>query len=82
MQNEIPEDISREEYLWLVVPKGVAFSYAPAYKDKMKALIKAKKYVNPLWFSEDNDPDRLARLVKSQLGHYKKYKKYLGKKVR
>ena len=76
---EIPEDISRDEHLWMVVPKGVAFTYAPAFKARMKKLIKEKKYVNPLWFKEDNDPARILRLIKSQLGHYQKYRKYLGK---
>lgn len=76
----IPEDISRNEHLWMVVPKGVAFSYAPAYKERMKKLIRAKKYVNPLWFGKDNDPERILRLIKSQIGHYSKFKKYLGKK--
>lgn len=76
----IAEDISRNEHLWMVVPKGVAFKYAPAFKARMKQLIKDGKYVNPLWFMEDNDPERLLRLAKSQLGHYKKYKKYLGNK--
>lgn len=79
---QIAEDISRDEHMWLVVPKRVAFTYAPAYKAKMKKLIKEKKCVNPLWFSPDNAPERLVRLIKSQLGHYKKYKKYLGKRVR
>ena len=78
--NQIPEDISRNEHLWMVVPKGVAFKYAPSYKAKMKKLIKDGKYVNPLWFSEDNDAERILRLIKSQLGHYKKFKTYLGKK--
>ncbi len=75
----IAEDISRNEHLWMVVPKGVAFKYAPAYKNKMKQLIKEKKYVNPLWFKADNDPVRILKLIKSQIGHYKKYRTYLGK---
>ncbi len=74
--NAIPEDISKEENLWMVVPKGVAFKYASEFKKKMKKLIKAGKFVNPLRFNKDNHPERLLRLAKSQLGHYKKYKKY------
>ncbi len=77
---EIPMDISKDEHLWMVVPKGVAFKYAPSFKKKMKELIRAKKYVNPLWFREDKDLERVLRLIKSQLGHFKKFKKYLGKK--
>ena len=74
--NEIPESICRNESLWMVVPKGVAFKYAPEFKGKMKKIIKDGKYVNPLKFSEDNHPERLLRLAKSQLGHYKKFKMY------
>ncbi|MDO4617886.1 MAG: ATP-grasp domain-containing protein [Clostridia bacterium] len=77
---EIPMDISKDEHLWMVVPKKVAFDYAPAFKKKMKQLIKEKKYVNPLWFKPDNDSERILRLIKQQLGHFKKFKTYLGKK--
>ena len=46
--NPIEEDIAKNEHLWMVVPKGVAYKYAPEYKDRMKRLIKTGKYVNPL----------------------------------
>lgn len=75
--NEIKEKIAKDEHLWMVVPKGVAFKYAPAYKEKMKRLINEKKYVNPLFFSPDNNPERMLRLYKSQMAHYAKFKKYL-----
>ena len=75
--NPIEEDIARNEHLWMVVPKGVAFRYAPEYKDRMKRLIRNGKYVNPLFFKPDNDKERLLRLIRSQLGHYVKFKKYL-----
>ncbi len=45
----------------------------------MKKLIREKKYVNPLWMKGDNDPERIFRLIRSQLGHFVKFKKYLGK---
>ena len=63
----------------MVVPKKVAYTYAPAYKERMKKLIREKKYVNPLWMKGDNDPERIFRLIRSQLGHFVKFKKYLGK---
>lgn len=75
-ENEIPERMSRNEHLWMVVPKGVAFKYAPAFKKQMKTLIEKRRYVNPLIFVCDNKPKRLLALAKSQLGHYKKFKKY------
>lgn len=76
---QLKEDIAKNEYLWMVVPKGVAFKYAPAYRDKMKRLIAENKYVNPLFFKEDKSPERMYRLFRSQLSHYAKFKKYLGK---
>lgn len=76
---QIEEDFARNEYLWMVVPKRVAFKYAPEYKVRMKRLIKAGKFVNPLYFKPDDDPERRLRLAKSQLGHYVKFRKYLGK---
>ena len=79
MDNPIEEDIAKNEHLWMVVPKGVAFKYAPEYKERMKRLIRAKKYVNPLYFAPDNDMERKLRLLRSQLGHFIKFKKYLKK---
>lgn len=73
----LEEKFATEEHLWMVVPKGVAFKYAPAYKEKMKKLIKEKKYVNPLFFKPDNNFERMLRLYKSQFAHYAKFKKYL-----
>lgn len=73
------EDIAKNEFLWMVVPKGVAFRYAPAYEDKMKRLIREKKYVNPLFFKPDSGMGRMARLYRSQFSHYGKFKRYLGR---
>ncbi len=80
--HHLEEDFARNEHLWMVVPKGVAFRYAPEYKVRMKRLIKAGKFVNPLYFKEDNDPERRLRLWKSQLGHFVKFRKYLGKQAK
>ena len=64
----------------MVVPKGVAFKYVKndELRKKMKKLIKEGKYVNPLYFDKDNGIRRNLKLVKSQMGHYLKFKKYLG----
>lgn len=75
----IAEDIAKNEYLWMVVPKRVAFEYASEYKERMKKLIREGKYVNPLFFKPDNGFERMLRLYKSQLSHFGKFKKYLGK---
>ena len=76
LERQLKEEMSRNESLWMVVPKGVAFKYAPEYKEKMQALIKKGKYVNPLFFKPDNNAGRMLRLYKSQLAHYAKFKKY------
>lgn len=70
-----------EKSLWLVVPKGVAFKYIlpEEYRKEMRELIRAKKYVNPLFYHKDKGIMRRLRLMKSQIGHFIKYKKYLGK---
>lgn len=73
--------ILTEKSLWMVVPKGVAFKYIKPleYHKEMKDLIRQGKVVNPLFYEKDNGFKRRLRLFKSQLGHYYKYKKYLGK---
>lgn len=69
------------ENLWLVVPRKVAFDYIRPreYKTRMKSLIRAGKFVNPLFFKGDNNVGRVLRLVKQHVSHFEKYKKYLGK---
>ncbi len=70
--------VSRE-HLWMVVPKGVAFKYIipEEYRQKMRELIKAGDFTNPLYYSEDGGLKRKMTLAKSQLSHYIKYKKYM-----
>lgn len=66
------------ESLWMVVPKGVAFKYIDKqYVPRMKRLISEGKYVNPLFYKADKSLGRRLRLLKSQLGHFYKYKKYM-----
>lgn len=70
-----------EKSLWLVVPKGVAFKYIvpDEYKKEMRELIRAGRFINPLFYEKDRGFMRRIRLIKSQFGHYFKYRKYLGK---
>ncbi len=78
---EIEEMMVTNTNLWMVVPKKVAFDYVRPleYRKEMKALIKAGKYVNPLFYKSDGGLLRRLRLEKSMVGHYFKFKKYLGK---
>ncbi len=70
-----------EKSLWMMIPKGVAFRYIKPkeYRREMKALIQSGNYVNSLFYRKDTGLKRMIRLYKSQLGHYYKYWKYLGK---
>ncbi len=75
---DIPFKTAQDEYLWMVVPKAVAFKYVkdPEMKRRMKKLIKEKKMVNPLFMRGDLGLKRYLRLVKGHLRHYSNYKKY------
>ncbi|WP_027398178.1 carboxylate--amine ligase [Anaerovorax odorimutans] len=79
--NDIQMDLNivKNKFLWLVVPKGVAFKYIKPqnYKKEMRDLINQGKYVNPLYNKADCKFKRILRLIRSQLGHYYKFKKYL-----
>lgn len=70
-----------EENLWLVVPEDVAFEYirSQKYKDKMRELINAGKYVNPLIYVKDNGFMRRLRIKKNMRRHYRNYKTYMAK---
>lgn len=77
----LKENFVRNKNLWLVVPKKVAFTYIKPeeYKREMRELLAAGKWVNPLFYAPDNNLGRKLKLFKSQMGHYVKFKKYLGK---
>lgn len=78
---DLPLDLVKNESLWMVVPKRVAFTYVKqqVYRDKMCELIKTNRYVNPLYYKKDVSFKRIIALTKNQLGHFVKFKKYLGK---
>ena len=75
---EIPFRTAKEEHLWLVVPKPVAFKYVkdPKMKAKMKQLIHEKKVVNPNFYHKDLQPKRLYAMIRNYFSHYIKFKKY------
>lgn len=77
--DNIPEfETAREEHLWMVVPKAVAFKYVKEKENlqKMDKLIKSGKYVNPIFLKGDNKPDRMYRMIRNYFSHFVKYKKY------
>lgn len=72
--------IVRNQKLWMVVPKKVAFKYvfSKANKMRMNELIRSGDYVNPLLYKKDTNIKRRLRVYKNILSHYSKYKKYYG----
>lgn len=78
---ELPYTVANTESLWSVVPKKVMFDYiVKDYHSAMEKLIKAGKLKNPQFYAVDNGFGRRLRLLKNQLGHFKKYKEYYEKK--
>lgn len=71
-------EIAKEERLWMVVPKKVAFKYVKdeQMKAKMRRLIKEKKMVNPVFMRGDLKPKRFLAMVKTHFSHFVKFKKY------
>lgn len=80
-QTSIPFKVVTEKSLWMMIPKGVAFRYIhpEEYRSQMRQLIRDGKFSNSLFYQKDTGWKRMLRLYKSQLGHYYKYWKYLGK---
>ncbi len=80
-QKPMELQVVTEKSLWMMIPKGVAFRYIKPeeYRREMRSLIQAGKFSNSLFYKKDTGFKRTLRLYKSQLGHYYKYWKYLGK---
>lgn len=68
-------------HLWTVVPKKVAFTYVKPEecRREMRELIRKGEVVNPLFYQRDKGFVRKMKLMKNQMGHFVKFKKYLGK---
>ena len=67
--------------LWMVVPRKVALDYVQPreYKERMRELIRVGRWVNPLYYEADNGLKKRVALAKNKLGHFVKFRKYLGK---
>lgn len=75
---KMPLEVSKEQRLWTVVPKGVGFKYVQNQEnlDLMKKLYAEGKVSNSVFFKEDLGWRRLLRMLRSHLSHFKKYRKY------
>ena len=69
---------SKEPYLWMVVPRKVAFKYVKEKENKemLEKLIKEGKDVNPLFYKKDFSIMRHLRMFKSTMSHIKKFDTY------
>lgn len=74
--------IAKNKNLWLQVPKGIVYKYVKDYKLalEVRELIKQGKCVNSLFYDKDMSMKRYLKLQMNMLNHFKKYKKYYGKK--
>lgn len=72
----------QNKHLWTILPKKVLFKYTANEKLQIEAkkLIKSGHYTNSLYFKEDINLKRLAKLFIRDLNTYRKYKKYFNKK--
>src|SRR5690606_29682665 len=80
----VPQELTyaKNKHLWTIIPNGVLFKYASNQKLKLEAkkLISEGKCTNSLFFKEDMNPKRWAKLTLNNLNYYRKYKKYFNKK--
>ena len=75
---ELMFETAKEEHLWMVVPRMVAYKYVkdPKSKATMKRLIKEGKMVNPVFKKGDFTWNRFLRMVRTHFSHIVKFKKY------
>lgn len=74
--------IADNRYLWSIIPKGVIFKYVKdeELKKEAKALIKAGKYCQSLYYKPDMNFSRFKGYIANQIHYYQKYKRYFGNK--
>lgn len=75
---ELELELAKEEHLWLVVPKAVAFKYVKEEENlaKLRKLFAEKKVVNPIFMKGDLKPKRFFAMAKNYVSHFVKFKKY------
>ena len=65
-------ELAKEEHLWLVVPKAVAFKYVKEEENlaKLRKLFAEKKVVNPIFMKGDLKPKRFFAMAKNYVSHF------------
>lgn len=66
------------EHLYTVLPRPLLLRYVAdrALRARARALFGGRRATNPLWYSVERDPRRLAYLVVAQLNQFRKYRRY------
>lgn len=78
----LPLTVAKNRGLWTVVPLAMAYRYTPKqYHGEMYALARAGAVTHSLRYGPDQAPGRLLHIVKNQLGHFYKFKKYYHRPV-
>lgn len=74
--------VARNKVLWIQVPRGIIKKYVknPECVTEINHLMREKKCVNSLFYKPDLKLSRRIKLTLNMMNHYKKYKKYYGKK--
>lgn len=81
-QKVMPLTIAQTEHLWIQIPRGVLYKYLPheELKQKARRLIREGKCTNSLLYKPDNSPWRYLKIKLVMLNHYRKYRRYFGKR--
>ncbi len=79
---DMPLTIAKNKFLWIQVPKGIVYKYVKDEQalNEVRQLIKEGKCINSLFYKKDLNIKRYIKLKINMLNHFRKYKKYYGKK--
>lgn len=71
-------ETAQDEFLWMVVPRRVIFRYVkdPELRRRARALIRAGRWVNPVFMRADRSFNRWLRMVHTHLRHFTLFKRY------
>ena len=74
---DLPFVITKNQSLWRMVPKKVAFKFIPkSYHKQMKQLLRDKAASHSLEYPKDYTRDRFWRIWRSQMGHILRFDRY------
>lgn len=72
------------EHLYTVLPRPLLLRYVAdlGLRRRVRSLFIRRRATNPLWYSAERDPRRLAYLVVAQLNQFRKYAKHYPRPTR